>query len=1131
MAHASFATLPLELKAKIVEEAGDQEKAWRWRVKDPEGRVGHINSVSSLALVNKELRDLAAKHQFSLLPVGKASQSVFRYRILPRFGHHISEVIFYGIDNADAAELVLTLLSQLPALRTLRFDHANATTLFGPGVTLSNDPTDEAISDRASVLVSIASKIETLYLLYVTPSQSVAFIRACSNLRSLSFIGLNTADGEDEIRELTKAIASLRFLSDLLIELNEDASGGWSTDALAPLAHDPPPIKYLQLTNFPLDRHIFSLITSLSTTLAHLTLDPQHQDATPDLSSLPLIQLSRLTLLELVTLQSQLPELFRILTSASTLSTFAHLAPAGEAMGPTDPALLTFLNSQPSLVHVSLWDVELERFQVDHTPSDPPSPSFLAAYADLVRSRAGLDPDILDQHHLTPYHPKAQLDYTNNEGKFLASTLRRTLEFGLVELDRLEAEGNVAKAVSELRTDLNSQYADERKNAIKRVIASMTVGKDLSSVFPDVLKNMQTSDLEQKKLVYLYLMNYARSQPELVILAVNTFVKDTDDPNPLIRALAIRTMGCLRADKILDYVCDPLRKCLRDDNPYVRKTAAICVVKLYDLKPALAIDNGFIGQLQEMVTDSNPMVVANAVLALTEIQESADDESFFVLDSATLGRLLVALGECTEWGRIAILNAVAKYVAEDEKEAEHICERVIPQFQHANGSVVLAAIKVIMIHIRAVTREEFIKSILRKMAPPLVTLVSSAPEVQWVALRNINLILQKRPDALANEMRVFFCKYNDPPYVKVEKLEIMIKLATEKNVDTFLSELKEYASEVDVDFVRKAVKAIGQCAIKIEAAAERCVNVLLDLISTRVSYVVQESIVVIKDIFRKYPERYEGIIPTLCASLEELDEPEAKASLIWILGEYAAKIDNADELIGTFLDNYAEEPIQVQLQALTAVVKLFLQKPEAAQALVQRVLALATKTADSPDLRDRAYIQWRLLSSDTEAAKAVILASRPPITLPATSVPAGLLEELLGELGNLSAVYHKPVQAFIAGGKLGADQISAQRGDTGGREAAIATLAAGAKAENLLDFDDDEPDAPSSQSDMFAPPSTTNSTSNPLDDLLGLFGGPSDEMASAPVASFSSQPPPPTNGNNGFGAHAPAGGDMFGDLI
>jgi len=55
-----------------------------------------------------------------------------------------------------------------------------------------------------------------------------------------------------------------------------------------------------------------------------------------------------------------------------------------------------------------------------------------------------------------------------------------------------------------------------------------------------------------------------------------------------------------------------------------------------------------------------------------------------------------------------------------------------------------------------------------------------------------------------------------------------------------------YASEVDVDFVRKSIKAIGQTAIKIEAAAERCVNVLLELIGTRISYVVQEAVVVMK---------------------------------------------------------------------------------------------------------------------------------------------------------------------------------------------------------------------------------------------------------------------------------------------
>lgn len=132
--------------------------------------------------------------------------------------------------------------------------------------------------------------------------------------------------------------------------------------------------------------------------------------------------------------------------------------------------------------------------------------------------------------------------------------------------------------------------------------------QDVSGLFPDVLKNMQTEDLEQKKLVYLYLINYAKTQPELVILAVNTFVKDTDDPNPLIRALAIRTMGVLRAEKIIDYISDPLRKCLRDDNPYVRKTAVLCVAKLYDINPVLAVENGFVTALQDMVGDSNPSV-------------------------------------------------------------------------------------------------------------------------------------------------------------------------------------------------------------------------------------------------------------------------------------------------------------------------------------------------------------------------------------------------------------------------------------------------------------------------------------------------------------------------------------------
>ena len=83
-------------------------------------------------------------------------------------------------------------------------------------------------------------------------------------------------------------------------------------------------------------------------------------------------------------------------------------------------------------------------------------------------------------------------------------------------------------------------------------------------------------------------------------------------------------------------------------------------------------------------------------------------------------------------------------------------------------------------------------TIVRKLAPPLVTLLSTEPEIQYVALLNINLILQKRPEILSEEARVFFTKYNDPPYVKIEKLEVLVKLCCELNLDNILSELKEY---------------------------------------------------------------------------------------------------------------------------------------------------------------------------------------------------------------------------------------------------------------------------------------------------------------------------------------------------
>ncbi|CAK0790644.1 unnamed protein product, partial [Prorocentrum cordatum] len=92
-----------------------------------------------------------------------------------------------------------------------------------------------------------------------------------------------------------------------------------------------------------------------------------------------------------------------------------------------------------------------------------------------------------------------------NDGKFFQTTKRGEIQ--------------------ELKEELHATDKGKQKDAVKKVIANMTVGKDVSALFADVVNCIQTDNIELKKLVYLYVMNYAKAQPELAILAINTFRK------------------------------------------------------------------------------------------------------------------------------------------------------------------------------------------------------------------------------------------------------------------------------------------------------------------------------------------------------------------------------------------------------------------------------------------------------------------------------------------------------------------------------------------------------------------------------------------------------------------------------
>ena len=68
---------------------------------------------------------------------------------------------------------------------------------------------------------------------------------------------------------------------------------------------------------------------------------------------------------------------------------------------------------------------------------------------------------------------------------------------------------------------------------------------------------------------------------------------------------------------------------------------------------------------------------------------------------------------------------------------------------------------------------------------------------------------------------------------------------------------------------------------------------------------------------------------------------------------------------------------------------------------------------DNPDLRDRAYVYWRLLSTDPEAAKDVVLAEKPVIDDASSQMEPALLDILLANLSSLSSVYHKPPEVRL----------------------------------------------------------------------------------------------------------------------
>lgn len=191
---------------------------------------------------------------------------------------------------------------------------------------------------------------------------------------------------------------------------------------------------------------------------------------------------------------------------------------------------------------------------------------------------------------------------------------------------------------------------------------------------------------------------------------------------------------------------------------------------------------------------------------------------------------------------------------------------------------------------------------------------------------------------------------------------------------------------------------------------------------------------------------------------------------------------------------FQDENAQVQLQLLTAVVKLFLKRPQDTQELVQHVLSLATQDSDNPDLRDRGFIYWRLLSTDPAAAKEVVLADKPLISEETDLLEPTLLDELICHISSLASVYHKPPTAFVEGRTAGIRKTLPNR--QGSDEASGSSHGASSSSHNNNNNSNDHGTVIPSQDsligdllsmDINAP--AAPSTAAPITNSVDLLGG------------------------------------------
>ncbi|XP_074533378.1 AP-3 complex subunit beta-2 isoform X7 [Halichoeres trimaculatus] len=575
------------------------------------------------------------------------------------------------------------------------------------------------------------------------------------------------------------------------------------------------------------------------------------------------------------------------------------------------------------------------------------------------------------------------------------------------------------KRHDDLKEMLDSNKDSLKLEAMKRIVAMIARGKNASDLFPAVVKNVACKNIEVKKLVYVYLVRYAEEQQDLALLSISTFQRGLKDPNQLIRASALRVLSSIRVTIIVPIMMLAIKEAASDMSPYVRKTAAHAIPKLYSLDPEQK--DQLIEVIEKLLADKTTLVAGSVVMAFEEVCPERID-----LIHKNYRKLCNLLIDVEEWGQVVIINMLTRYARtqflnpnmneslleegggdktfygsdededEDEEEKEKKAEaqalakrkpyvmdpdhRLLlrntkPLLQSRNAAVVMA---VAQLYFHLAPKVE-----VGVIAKALVRLLRSHSEVQFVVLQNVATMTIKRRGMFEPYLKSFYIRSTDPTQIKVLKLEVLTNLANETNISTILREFQTYIKSMDKDFVAATIQAIGRCATNIGEVRDTCLNGLVQLLSNRDELVVAESVVVIKKLLQMQPEKHSDIIKHMAKLTDNIQVPMARASILWLIGEYCEHVPKiAPDVLRKMAKSFTNEEDIVKLQIINLAAKLYLTNSKQTKLLTQYVLNLA-KYDQNYDIRDRArFIRQLIVPTEksgalSKYAKKLFLALKP----------------------------------------------------------------------------------------------------------------------------------------------------------